>query len=63
MAGNLYEVHLANGQKYDVRTAQHHDDHTPEAFEKHLIDVVKTVASGVAVIVVERIIFKGKAPH
>jgi hypothetical protein len=57
---NLYEVHLSNGQVYEVSTQHHHDDHPAPTFQQHLLDVLKSSASRVVSEVIIRVVFKGR---
>jgi len=45
--GHVYEAHGDDGTKYDVETNHHHEDHSPDTFAKHLLDVIKATLSGV----------------
>lgn len=60
---NLYEVQLRDGQRYDVRTPQHHDDHDDPGWRKHLADILKGTVSGVTSTLITRWVFKGRAPR
>lgn len=56
-----YEVTLSTGEKYTVSTPHHHDDHHPDDFTKHLLDIIKGAAGGIlSSVIVQRFIFKGK---
>jgi hypothetical protein len=45
---NVYSVKHSNGNSYDVPTPHHHDDHPEHRFKDHLLDVLKSMVSGVA---------------
>jgi hypothetical protein len=60
---NLYEVTLHDGQRYNVQTPHHHDDHEPEVWQQHLTDILKGSVSGLVVQGITAIVFRGKVPR
>lgn len=58
---HLYEVHTNDGRTHEVPTTHHHSDHDEATFKRHLLDVLKGTASGVASnIIVSRFIYRGR---
>lgn len=56
----LYDVHFNNGQAFTVTTDQHHDQHSEDAFRRHLLDVITQATGRVVGEVIVRVIFKGR---
>lgn len=46
---NLYEVTLHDGQRFNVQTPHHHDNHDDQSWRKHLTDILKSSVSGLVV--------------
>lgn len=57
---HLYEVHTGDGNIHHVETDNHHDNHDAPTFERHLIDIIKMMAGGVATVVVTKILYRGR---
>lgn len=60
---HVYDVSIANGDTHRVQTPYHHDDHEREAWTKHLVDLLKNVAAGLAVHHLKDIRYIGKIPR
>lgn len=56
---HLYEVSTTDGV-YNVTTDKHHDDHHPETFEKHLLDIIKGAAGGFLGATITRYVYRGR---
>lgn len=57
---HFYEVHTSDGNVHEVTTPHHHDDHPPETFVKHLIDVIKGAAGGFLGGSITRYVYRGR---
>lgn len=61
MAKHVYELEGKDGRRHEVATDQHHDDHPPETFQKHLMDVLKGASGGViSGFILHRVHYKGR---
>ncbi|HEY1612084.1 MAG TPA: hypothetical protein VGF97_00145 [Rhizomicrobium sp.] len=57
---NQYEAHLTTGEKYNVTTDDHHDDHTDDRFKNLLLGIIQSSAGGVISGTVMHFVFKGR---
>lgn len=57
---HVYEVHTSDGDVHSVTTPNHHDDHHPDTFAKHLLDVIKGAAGGFLSATVTRYVYRGR---
>lgn len=55
----VYDVELTSGQRHTVETPHHHDDHHPDDFAKHLLDVIKGATGGIISGVILRYTHRG----
>lgn len=56
-----YEITLSNGKTYDVTVSKHHEQHPQDVFLGHVVDMLKSIVSGVAIHHITKFRFKGRA--